>query len=310
MGAAKPDCRLLFNANRSLDFAFSAFGLLLDNSVALGATRIYVSILHRPPVHNEPLIMIEDNGVFPWPMEDLLPTLQKCQVPNHVILDSWQRKIKKEVEDENSRKEFGINLKLGCLRLGSGFIWASIEEATQNRHVAVCETTEQGELKLTYFCVVSETEQVKESWMETGCEYVRKKYGTHLAEMLQRKNMNNSVLILGTEINKSGSVLRFSEAHNDLLLGEESILIELERRGYRIDQCIDISLRTYLSLLYLQLPQVEGIYLGFHSRPTKVHIQLSIEIVDQLCRDGYLVEVDNVLDFELKMSELYLLKSA
>lgn len=43
----------------------------------------------------------------------------------NLIMTGFDKKIKKQIIKENHKKEYGINLKLGCLGLGKKFLLVS-----------------------------------------------------------------------------------------------------------------------------------------------------------------------------------------
>jgi hypothetical protein len=53
-------------------------------------------------------------------------------------------------------------------------------------------------------------------------------------------------------------------AHNDIINGSVQDLITLEKAGYNILDCVDVSLRAYITCLYLK-NETTKIYLGVKS---------------------------------------------
>jgi hypothetical protein len=67
-------------------------------------------------------IKVEDNGKCTWEEEEFLSNIVAFCSQNQMILMGCDKKVKKNIMRSNQIKEYGVNLKLGCLRLGKRFL--------------------------------------------------------------------------------------------------------------------------------------------------------------------------------------------
>jgi hypothetical protein len=85
-----------------INFAFSAFALLIDNSLLLGAVKIMI-YFEKDEFHRS-YIRIEDDGKMTWTSQELLSSmLAYCSV-NTSIITGCDKKIRKNIQRSNQLK--------------------------------------------------------------------------------------------------------------------------------------------------------------------------------------------------------------
>lgn len=72
---------------------------------------------------------------------------------------------------------------------------------------------------------------------------------------------------------------------------------------------MDISLRAYLSALYLKNDTI-SISLAFKNKATSINLQHLIEQIDRISKGGYAIELEGMVDFDFKFAEFYYLRDA
>lgn len=69
--------------------------------------------------------------------------------------------------------------------------------------------------------------------------------------------------------------------------------------GYAIHECIDVSLRAYLSSLYLRSDALDITLMVGHV-PACVSLQYSLEKVDRLKKSDSVIELEDIIEFDFK----------
>jgi hypothetical protein len=118
--------------------------------------------------------------------------------------------------------------------------------------------------------------------------------------------MTNTLYIFDTILNRREENVRVTE-DSDVLFGRMDELLRLQQMGYAIRESIDISLRSYLSYLYLK-NDVLSLSLGFNNQLSLIVIQPGLEKVDRLCRSKAVVDLESIIDFDFKVAELFCLR--
>jgi hypothetical protein len=77
--------------------------------------------------------------------------------------------------------------------------------------------------------------------------------------------------------------------------------------GLSLSDCIDVSLRAYLSMLFLRNDTL-NMSLAVFSQPSPIFIQNVLEKVDRICRSGFAIELEGIVDFDFKIAEFYFLR--
>ena len=111
-----------------VEFPFAAIGLLTDNAMALEADSIMVGIGGEKGSH---WIKIEDNGKIIWSEKELIRNMASFCSQNNPVLTGCEKRVKKVILRDNGLREYGVNLKLGCLRLGKRFLLLISREASK-----------------------------------------------------------------------------------------------------------------------------------------------------------------------------------
>lgn len=143
----RPNLEFIFKAASMIKFPFAAFGLLIDNCINSHSNFINISVIDRVPSSSyfnnrvpydrekdtsslrgldnvERFIYIEDDGRT-WNNEEFPQIIFNSQVNDDLLMDVFDKKTKAMVIKDNLKKEFGINLKFGCFRLGKAFLYIS-----------------------------------------------------------------------------------------------------------------------------------------------------------------------------------------
>jgi hypothetical protein len=74
------------------------------------------------------LLRIEDNANFSWTEEEFVTAMSNFDAGSTVIPLGLDKKAKANLIRDNLRREFGYNIKLGSLRLGSSFLYILVSE--------------------------------------------------------------------------------------------------------------------------------------------------------------------------------------
>lgn len=98
--------------------------------------------------------------------------------------------------------------------------------------------------------------------------------------------------------------MTFNYESNDLLYGDRKKIDKLASYGFNMDDSVDVSLRAYLSLLYLKSEHIK-ITLGIKHAMTMVVPQGYLEKIDKACRTGQVIDLEDIVEFEFKMLEVY-----
>mgnify|MGYP000852487708 FL=1 len=140
-------------------------------------------------------ILMEDNG-RPWGNDEFLRVILKFETVNSFEYQVADKKARASLLRENIKREFGNNLKMGCLRLGKGFLYISYLNgfarvamlAPKNRpgqeHVYVCHHYIE-ELATGNFLTAQGTEN--KAHIHSVCRSILKP--TVLAEMRDRNKL-------------------------------------------------------------------------------------------------------------------------
>jgi hypothetical protein len=89
---------------------------------------------------------------------------------------------------------------------------------------------------------------------------IENRFGDYIRDALNRRNIRNTLLIFNPSItdikldNSKGieSEMKVSYSQNDIINGSQANYNLLEKGGYNVFECVDISLRAYISSLYLK----------------------------------------------------------
>lgn len=105
---------------------------------------------------------------------------------------------------------------------------------------------------MRYFAWDEMSKELIDPAMRDNYEYIELEYRKYIRDVLASKVSKNVVYIFETIIDEEEEDLKCMAALNDIYFGNSEDLEELENRSYFFHESIDISLKAYLSSLYLK----------------------------------------------------------
>jgi hypothetical protein len=112
----------------NIEFAFAAFGLLMDNAVNHAATLAKIFYHEQVGDFKEKVFRIADNAKLCWTEEEFFKTMSSFLTISIQPPAGIDKKSKTVMMREHLRREYGTNIKLASIRLGSGYLHISFSE--------------------------------------------------------------------------------------------------------------------------------------------------------------------------------------
>ena len=119
---------------------------------------------------------------------------------------------------------------------------------------------------------------------------IQKNYGRYVRAVMNDKTNKNVLYIFDTIFDRAEENIVFDGDANDVILGHFDTVLALNKMGYNLYQSVDVSLRTYLSLLYLRNDSCQ---LVFNNRKMTMSIapQCNLQKIDKLSKMGAIVDL-------------------
>ena len=105
-----------------MPYAFSAFGLIISNSVYLEARKVNILYVN---LQYQSFIKIEDDTICPFPHDELLKHLSIWGSFDEYKFNTSNKKLKSYAQKQKEICQYCNNIKLGGLRLGDSILWVA-----------------------------------------------------------------------------------------------------------------------------------------------------------------------------------------
>lgn len=206
------------------------------------------------------------------------------------------KKAKATLIRENTKREFGNNLKMGCIRLGKGFLYVSY----LNNFIRVAMVTPKNRpgQEFVYVCY-NYIEELPTGAFLTARGAENKAHILSVCRTLIKPNVLTTIqdrhklyiFELRELQTKEGNYYELNSYRNDLIYGNFTKIEFLEKIGYNILECPDFSLRAYISLLYLKT-ETKIFLQADRMLAEEIFNQMFLEKIDKQKSTGFVKEID------------------
>lgn len=153
------------------------------------------------------------------------------------------------------------------------------------------EDSDDRQYLLRYFARNERTHELLNPDMKKHQDFIEAEYRKHIRDVLTHKSSKNAVFIFDTVLDdEEDREIHCREDLANIFLGKQKDIDALAKKGYPVGDCVDISLRAYLSALYLKNENL-NINIIFKDKLTNVNLQHLIEQIDRINKCGYAVEL-------------------
>ena len=139
---------LLEDIADSIEFPFAAFGLLMDNCIFHSASFVKIEYHEYIVDYRQRVIKIADNAKLAWTEEEFIETMGSYATESIQPPAGTDKKLKMAMVRDQLKRQYGTNIKMASLRLGSGFLHVSFSE--NGELIRVCLFAKQSKPRQTY----------------------------------------------------------------------------------------------------------------------------------------------------------------